>query len=111
MNNLITKNQNKGFFKRKRRLVNNLWLWLMVFGLMTTITMVAVCFSTDKFDVIRDFWGFWLLWSLFLAIFIFGLVMFVINIVKIKKDHNCIKSNNLISDFKTYKRMIKNAKN
>ena len=82
---LSNKKQNKE--KKLKKPINNLYLWIALFCLMILVTSVIIIFTNNEFEQIRDFWGWWLVWSAIIGIFSWMLTKWTINLIKCKKSN------------------------
>lgn len=75
--------------KRKiKKPINNIYFYLILFLLMIIFSSLIFIFTNQNFESIRSFWGWWLIFSVFIILLAFFIFKFIRNIIKFKKCKN-----------------------
>lgn len=72
--------------KKIRKPINNVYFYFILFLFIVIISSLVFIFSNSNFDIIKDFWGWWVVFAFLFILFVFFIYKFVVNIYKNKKQ-------------------------
>lgn len=99
--------------QKRRKPINNIWFYFSCFLLMMSIAYPIVGFNLIKNKNVENWdqsW-FWVVFAIIVSLFIFNLVMFIINLIKYKKqDQQKLKQNKIFESINFYKNIKQKQK-